>query len=560
MLNNMMVNCKHLKAVAFTLVKLPTNKVKTYNYGYAAQLILERSASTLGRESSFFRKLFKGCNNLKSLFPQELEDDMSNHDGFILVQPKKSSKQSEASSMSLKETFNMLSAHINATVDENGKVWIVIGGRGGRRSVNIYFKYKDGIYGAHYAFHGVSGAYIKAFTDINDAWAEIERRFPGVNSFDALRKFHEGIPDTETNMSPTWSDVDGETRHQFGSVAYAFTEADDADLLLLRKQATLKVTGTENGEVNQRSHYYASLFNPNKLFTGAIEDEPFKSNDEHNQQGEQENEDGDDEYPFSQDHLPPMDMEEYQESASQQGSSNSTSNRDLSPTKKRKVDGTDEPSSSSDYFDATILNTSTDSSNFDAVPIAVSLPMASVKYDFLLYVNPFKAGIGAWWPEQTRIGKFGLFPDCKVVFFLCPKKLVTSFREFVHHNKMWGKWQLFTSLIHTEKYVTYERSSFYLEKLARDPLIQYVKASIHPSHEKELADLLRIQQHSGGQPIFDHFMKNWQKDSIDTDGKKLAGEWRVPGPDTDFIPSRWIPARRNEPINEIMFDGESESF
>jgi hypothetical protein len=87
-----------------------------------------------------------------------------------------------------------------------------------------------------------------------------------------------------------------------------------------------------------------------------------------------------------------------------------------------------------------------------------------------------------------------------------------------------------------------------------------VKASIHPSHEKELANLLRIQQHSGGQPIFDHFMKNWQKDSIDTDGKQLAGEWRVPGPDTDFIPSRWIPARRNEPINESMFDGESESF
>jgi hypothetical protein len=104
MLNNMMVSCKHLKAVAFTLVKLPKNKVKTYNYGYAAQLILEHSASTLGRESSFFRKLFKGCNNLKLLFPQEIEDDSVDDDGFTLVQSKKSSKQSQNSAMSLKDT------------------------------------------------------------------------------------------------------------------------------------------------------------------------------------------------------------------------------------------------------------------------------------------------------------------------------------------------------------------------------------------------------------------------------------------------------------------------
>jgi hypothetical protein len=74
MLNNMMVNCKHLKAVAFTLVKLPTNKVKTYNYGYAAQLILERSASTLGRESVSYSKdattsSLYSLKNLKMICP-----------------------------------------------------------------------------------------------------------------------------------------------------------------------------------------------------------------------------------------------------------------------------------------------------------------------------------------------------------------------------------------------------------------------------------------------------------------------------------------------------------
>lgn len=36
-LNNMMATCKHLIAVAFTLVRLPKNNSKTYNYGYAVQ-------------------------------------------------------------------------------------------------------------------------------------------------------------------------------------------------------------------------------------------------------------------------------------------------------------------------------------------------------------------------------------------------------------------------------------------------------------------------------------------------------------------------------------------
>lgn len=180
----------------------------------------------------------------------------------------------------------------------------------------------------------------------------------------------------------------------------------------------MRVTGSEDGEVDQRSHFYASLYNPNKFYTGPTEDQPVKSNDMQNQQSEKQNKDDkDEEYPFSQDHLGNMEMDGNQDSTSQQGFI--TSNRTLSPSKKRKVDGPKDAAAS--YFDATTLNTTMDSSNYDAVPIAVSLPEASVKYDFLLYVNPFKAGIGAWWPEQTRIGKFDLFPNCKVVFLLCPK-------------------------------------------------------------------------------------------------------------------------------------------
>jgi hypothetical protein len=463
-----------------------------------------------------------------------------------VVKSKRSSKQPTEGPASLKDTFAKLSEKVKFTLDENGKYYVVTDGRGGRRSVNVYTKYKDGINGAHYAHHGVSGAFVKSFEDINDAWAYIEERYPGVNSYEALRKFHEGIPHNETNISPTWSDVDGETFHRYGAVAYTFTENDDAEMLLKRMEATLRVTGTENGQVDQRSHYYASLFNPNKLYTGDSNKQPFPSTNN------SAKEDDEEEFPHSQDYLPEEDLDN-----DDQMDTASNRSRSSSPSKKHKVDE-EQPT---DYFDAAILNTSTNSSKYDAVPIVISMPMASTIYDFLLYVSPFKAGLGAWWPEQTRIGKFGLFPGCTVVYLMCPKKLVTSFREYVHHTKMWGKWQLFTSLIHTEKYVTYERKSFLLESLARDPLIQYVKASIHPKHEKELADLLRIQQNArAGQPIFDHFVKNWKKDAITEDGKQLAGEWRVPGPDTDFIPSRWAPPPRNEYIDPDAFSGECENF
>jgi hypothetical protein len=84
--------------------------------------------------------------------------------------------------------------------------------------------------------------------------------------------------------------------------------------------------------------------------------------------------------------------------------------------------------------------------------------------------------------------------------------------------------------------------------------------SIHRSHEKELADLLRIQHSTRGQPIYDHFIKNWQKDSISEDDKRLAGEWRVHGPETDFIPTPWTPPPCNEDIDPETFNGKMESF
>lgn len=225
------------KVLRWLLIDSTSSKVSSSNYAAAPKYpsnIFLPAPSRRARRSKWNPSptLLQGCHGLSHIFPQVIEEDASADEGFTIVQSRKSSKQSQANPISLKETFNKLSEHINFSIDENDRYYIIIGRRGDRRSVNIYFKYKDAIYGAHHAYHAVSGAYIMSFHDINDAWARIECRFPGVNSFDALRKFHEGIPHTETNMSPTWSDVDDKTFHQFGSVAYTYTEADDADLLL----------------------------------------------------------------------------------------------------------------------------------------------------------------------------------------------------------------------------------------------------------------------------------------------------------------------------------------
>ena len=53
---------------------------------------------------------------------------------------------------------------------------------------------------------------------------------------------------------------------------------------------------------------------------------------------------------------------------------------------------------------------------------------------------------------------------------------------------MWDKWQLFSGRVTSESQVTYEitMASSVKELLAKDPLMQCVKHTIHPKHEVEL--------------------------------------------------------------------------
>jgi hypothetical protein len=129
-------------------------------------------------------------------------------------------------------------------------------------------------------------------------------------------------------MSPTWSDVDGETFHKFGAVAYTSTENNDAEIPLNCMEATTQATGSENGLVDQLSHYCASLFNPNNLYTGNSDHEPFPLPDKPT------NEDEEEDYANSQDYLPPMNVD----GEDQTDTTSSKSSNSISPAKKCKVD------------------------------------------------------------------------------------------------------------------------------------------------------------------------------------------------------------------------------
>jgi hypothetical protein len=50
---------------------------------------------------------------------------------------------------------------------------------------------------------------------------KMNKRFPGVNSWETQWHFWMTVPHTETNLSPTWSPFHGKIHHRPDAVAYA---------------------------------------------------------------------------------------------------------------------------------------------------------------------------------------------------------------------------------------------------------------------------------------------------------------------------------------------------
>jgi hypothetical protein len=556
---NMLVLYKHLAGIVPRTIKIKRTAGSAHNFGFGAGIILHRSSQIVGREASFFRKIFKP--SLPELFPHDLEDDANPDDDFTLVENRKKHNKAAPNSTSVKDTISKLENHIKSTVDPNARYYVVFGGRGGRRSINVYTAYNDGIRGARYVSQGVSGAHIRGFDNIDDAYAELELRYPGLNSPAAIRSFHEGIPHRETNMSPTWNEFDGKTFHKYGAVAFEYTEVDDEELLLKRIEATKRLTGSVDGVINKREHYFATRWTPSALNgNSSAPKDPAGSSD--TQQGNNyaksgpedsatEDKEQDEDFPYSQDYLPNEDDEE----SDHHGSSNaSTRSRSSSPAKKRKVEEDDTQPATS--------NPTSNDSKYDCYPIAISLPSSAARYDALLYLNAFSPGLGNHWPGQARLGTFKPFPLCQVLILQCPKNLSRGLREYVHTHKMWDKWQLFSGRVTSESQVTYEitMASSPKELLAKDPLMQCVKHTIHPKHEVELLLLLDNNPHADGQFVFNYYLANWKDDALGDHSKNLSDDWRVPRTNIGFDPAQWTPPPRDGFIDPESFDGATARF
>jgi hypothetical protein len=261
---------------------------------------------------------------------------------------------------------------------------------------------------------------------------------------------------------------------------------------------------------------------------------------------------------YSQDYLPAEDDTESDHNSSSNASAKS---RSSSPAKKRKVDKDDSQTAPTK---PAATNPITNNTKYDCYPIAISLPASATRYDALLYLNTYSPGLGSYWPDQARLGTFKPFPLCQVLIIQCPKCLSRGLREYVHTHKMWDKWQLFSGRVTSESQVTYQHSnttaSSPKELLAKDPLVQCVKHTIHPKHEVELLLLLDNNPNADGQFIFNYYLANWKDDALGDHSKNLSADWRVPRTDIGFDPAQWTPPPRTGYINPESFDGTASHF
>jgi hypothetical protein len=129
---------------------------------------------------------------------------------------------------------------------------------------------------------------------------------------------------------------------------------------------------------------------------------------------------------------------------------------------------------------------------------------------------------------------------------------------------MWDKWQLFSGRVTSESQVTYQHSnttaSSPKELLAKDPLVQCVKHTIHPKHDVELLLLLDNNPDADGQFVFNYYLANWKDDALGDHSKNLSDDWRVPRVDIGFDPAQWTPPPRDGYINPDSFDGSTARF
>ena len=279
-------------------------------------------------------------------------------------------------------------------------------------------------------------------------------------------------------MSPTWSAFDRKRFHRPGSVAYTLCELDDQEMLEARIASTLRLTGTVDGEINDRDYYIED-----EWMTLYENDTEKEENENKGQVDEDMEEEGEDEVPNSQEFNHEMEK-------------GADADEEIKTTPKRRrvpVGGDEEAEAAA----AAIPTSASKGAPVEFFAVAFPLPLlANTLSDAMAYLHLFKRGFGEQYENQTMLCQCLLFPECMSAIVHCPSKdEATQLRHFILHNPMLGKYQLEAAMI-TNKMDVDNICNFEVQRVpqweerASKAIIQYIKTATPIDKDSELLKMV----------------------------------------------------------------------
>ena len=513
-INEVVVHCEH------SLACVPRMNKTEDGMEYSALVVSKKNGSTMLRSAKYYEKHLRQV--VPHIWPLDVEEE--NDDGFTPVTSNRGNqgntvkKATPAQPTNIKSSIAAINQAIINTNYAEGVWYCVTFGRGGRRPSGVYPNWQ-GQFGAMYMTQGVSGAIFQSFPTEAEAWERFNLSYPNIHSEEDLRKFRMSIPHTETNKSPTWSDFDRQRFHRADSVAYTLCELDDQEMLEARIASTLRITGTVDGEINDRDYYiedeWMTLYdNSNDKATDEV-----KGDDDNDNKMEEEctgNDDDEEEVPNSQEFNHETEME---------------ADDDVKTTPKRRrvpAEGDEEAEAAA----AAIPTSASKGAPTEFFAVAFPLPLlANTLSDALAFLHLFKRGFGEQYENQTMLCQCHLFPECMSAIVHCPSQQeAIELRHFILHNPMLGKYQLEAAMI-TNKVDVDGICNFdvqrvpHWEERASKEIIQYTKAATPIDVDSEL---LKIVYTSPVDVVVKTFYEKWWSTENLEESKPAHNAIKVP--------------------------------
>jgi hypothetical protein len=511
-----------------------TNANSTSAMEYSAYIITTKSANTLTKKNDFYIEALKAI--LPELFPIDLTQDSDGN--FVEVtgnrgksnKPKPFGPEEPPQQLSLNQSIALIKVSPVVSEITSNTRWVCTNGRGGNRAIGVY----DNYYAKHnakYVSQGISeGSVLRADNDA-EGWTLVNIRIPGVDSPAKLRLFHMCIPHSETNLSPTWSDYDGETFHRHGAIAYTFCENDDQEMLEARMAVTFRLTGSYDGVIDKREYYHAYMAEfRSKL--AAMNAPPTNKNDPPtHEQMDQDTED-EEEVPNSQ---------EDNFAAPGQFDDEDSTDLNRTPQKKRKVSNPPPaPAAAAPIFAAP------ENPSESPVHVVMALPIIGTVVDVNAFFHQYHPGFG---PGLVTLCRYAPFPECLSALIKCPDSdTANELCNFISTHAFFGKYKCSTQILSEDRHFndldTTVTPTLALERLSEDPLLHYVKYNTPADADMDLWQMMRTT--TVPQEVLTYFMTNLKQEEDLMESK--ANPIQVP------------PTILDPTALEVEFEGNTEDY